>query len=276
MADNLLGDYLRARRAHVTPEAAGIPRFGRRRVPGLRREEVAMKAGVSVDYYVRLEQGRERRPSAQVLHGLADALHLDEDARAHLFRLAEVAPAARRTSTVTRVDPELRRLLGMWPDNPAIVLGRGYDVLASNELADALYGFAEERNLVLRMFLDPASRVFYRDWERVASYMVAGLRLLHGEDPDHPRVNEVIEILLARSTDFGRMWARHDIRRKQLECKRFSHRDVGEVTLWMNVFEVKSAPGQELIVYHAEPDTPSADALRLLGTLVATGAQETR
>jgi transcriptional regulator with XRE-family HTH domain len=274
MADNLLGDYLRARRGRVSPEAAGIPTFGHRRVPGLRREEVSMKAGVSVDYYVRLEQGRERSPSAQVLDALADALHLDDDARLHLFRLAGVAPAARPTSTVERVDPELRRLLDMWPDNPAIVLGRGYDVLAANQLADAMYGFAHERNLVLRMFLDPDSRTFYVDWERVASYMVAGLRLLYGEDPDHPRVNEVIDTLLVRSTDFGRLWDRHDARRKQLESKRFRHRDVGEMTLWMNVFGVKSAPGQELIVYHAEPGTASADALKLLGTLAATDAQE--
>lgn len=276
MADNLLGDYLRARRAQVTPETVGIVKFGRRRVPGLRREEVAAQSGVSVDYYVRLEQGRERSPSGQVLDALAQVLQLDEDARLHLFRLAGVAPGPSRapSAAAERVDPELRRLLEMWPDNPAIVLGRGYDVLASNQLASALFeGFEHGPNLVVKMFLDPGARTFYPDWALVASYLVAGLRVLYGEDPHEPRINEVVETVRAQSPDFARMWARHEARRKRLESKRFCHPEVGEMTLWMNGFDVKSSPGQELIVYHAEPGTPSADALKLLGTLAATKAR---
>lgn len=275
MSENLLGDYLRARRAQVPPAAAGVPTFGRRRVPGLRREEVATLAGMSVDYYVRLEQGRERNPSAQVLDALARVLHLDEDGRLHLFQLAGVAPGTRRTTTPEHVDPELARLLDMWPDNPAIVLGRGYDVLAANALADALFGgFAQGPNLVAKMFLDPAARTLYADWEQVAAYTVAGLRQLYGGDPHEPRINEVIDMMVAQSPDFVRLWERHEARTKRMESKRLRHPDVGEMTLWMNAFDVKSAPGQELIVYHAEPATASADALRLLGTLAATRATE--
>lgn len=275
MSDNLLGDYLRARRAQVPPAAAGVPTFGRRRVPGLRREEVATLAGVSVDYYVRLEQGRERNPSAQVLDALAGVLRLDDDGRLHLFQLAGVAPGARRPTTPEHVDPELARLLDMWPDNPAIVLGRGYDVLAANALADALFGeFRAGPNLVAKMFLDPGARSLYVDWEHVAAYTVAGLRQLYGADPHEPRINEVIDTMLAQSPDFARLWERHETRSKRMESKRFRHPDVGEMTLWMNAFDVKSAPGQELIVYHAEPGTASADALRLLGTLAATRATE--
>ncbi|MGY0388312.1 helix-turn-helix transcriptional regulator [Nocardioides sp. WG-D5] len=279
MADNLLGDFLRARRAQVTPAAAGIPDFGRRRVPGLRREEVATQAGMSVDYYVRLEQGRERSPSAQVLEALAQVLILDEDARLHLFQLAGVAPGARRTTPTERVDPELRRLLDMWPDNPAIVLGRGYDLLAGNALAYALFGgFEHGANLVVKIFLDPGGRSLYPDWEHVAAYTVAGLRMAYGEDPTEPRINEVVDMMLARSPDFARLWERHEARRKRMESKRFRHPEVGEMTLWMNAFDVKSSPGQELIVYHAKPATQCADALRLLGTLAATRrtAEESR
>lgn len=277
MTENLLGDFLRVRRAQVTPEAASIPTFGHRRVPGLRREEVATQAGMSVDYYVRLEQGRERSPSAQVLEALAGVLLLDEDARLHLFRLAGVAPGASRAESAERVDPELRRLLDMWPDNPAIVLGRGYDLLAGNALAYALFGGLQQGpNLVVKIFLDPGARTFYPDWEQVARYTVAGLRVLYGEDPHEPRINEVIDMMLAESPDFVWMWERHETRRKRMESKRFCHPEVGEMTLWMNVFDVKSTPGQELVVYHAEPGTASADALKLLGTLAATRVREAR
>ena len=275
MTGNLLGEYLRARRAQVPPEAAGALAFGPRRVPGLRREEVAALSGMSVDYYVRLEQGRERNPSAQVLEALARVLRLDEDARLHLFQLAGVAPRARRAAAAERVDPELLRLMGMWPDNPAIVLGRAYDVLAGNPLAYALFdGFQQGPNLVMKIFLDPAARTFYQDWGDVAAYTVAGLRLLYGADPGEPRINEVIETMLADSPDFARLWGRHDARGKRLESKRFRHPDVGAMTLRMNAFDVKSSPGQELIIYHAEPGTVSADALTLLGTLTATRAQD--
>ncbi|EHR60538.1 helix-turn-helix transcriptional regulator [Saccharomonospora cyanea] len=275
MPENLLGDYLRARRARISPHAAGIPAHGVRRVPGLRREEVATMAGVSVDYYVRLEQGRERNPSAQVLAALGDVLQLDDDARLHLFRIAGLTPGTPHSIAPERVDPELLRLMDMWPDNPAIVLGRAYDVLAANRLAHALFdGFGHGPNLLAQIFLAPDARAFYPDWDRVAAYAVAGFRVLHGRSPRDPRITEVLDSLTARSEEFAALWQRHDARGKRLERKRFRHPEVGELTLHMNAFEVKSVPGQELIVYHAEPGSVSAEALTLLGTLAATHSRD--
>ncbi|PRX51455.1 transcriptional regulator with XRE-family HTH domain [Prauserella shujinwangii] len=275
MTENLLGDFLRARRGRVSPEAAGVVTSGVRRVPGLRREEVATRAGVSVDYYVRLEQGRERNPSAQVLDAIARALRLDDDARLHLFRVAGLTPRTHRGAGPERADPGLSRLLEMWPENPALVLGKAYDVLAANRLAYALFdGLRHGPNLLMKVFLDPEARTFYPDWDRVAANTVAGFRTLHGEAPHDPRIREVLEAVRAGSPDFAAMWQRHDARRKRLERKRFRHPQVGELTLRMHAFDVKSAPGQELVVYHAEPGSASADALRLLGTLDATHLRE--
>jgi transcriptional regulator with XRE-family HTH domain len=273
MAVTALGEYLRARRAQVRPEEVGVPKYGVRRVPGLRREEVATLAGVSVDYYIRLEQGRENSPSPQVLDALSDVLRLDDDAREHLYRVAGLTPGTSRETAPERVDPELLRLMDMWPDNPAIVLGRAYDVLAGNQLAYALFdGFQHGPNLLMKIFLDPGARSFYPDWERVARYTVAGFRLLEGRAPNDPRIREVVDELSRRSADFAEMWNRHEARGARLASKRFRHPDVGELTLRINAFDVKSAPGQELIVYHAEPGSRSAEALALLGTLAATEA----
>lgn len=277
MDENSLGEFLRARRGQVGPEAVGIVSTGTRRVPGLRREEVATIAGVSIDYYVRLEQGRERSPSAQVLDSLGRALQLDDDARLHLYRIAGLRPSPLLATTAERVDPQLLRLLEMWPDNPAIVLGRAYDVLAGNRLAYALFdGFRQGPNLLMKIFLDPAARSFYPGWDRVATYTVAGFRILQGMFPSDPRIAEVLRTMLAESPEFAEIWERHDARGKRLESKTFDHPDVGELTLSMNAFDVKSAPGQELIVYHAEPGSTSADALALLGSIAATRAQERR
>jgi transcriptional regulator with XRE-family HTH domain len=271
MTRNELGDHLRARRGQVTPADAGLPAVGPRRVPGLRREEVAMLAGVSADYYVRLEQGRERRPSAQVVEALAGALRLDDDARAHLFRLAGLSPRERGAAVPDRVDPSLLQLMDAWPGNPAIVYNRAYDVLASNVLADALFhDWAHSRNLMHVVFTDPAARGFYRDWHEVARNSVAGFRLGLGAAPDDPRVRRVLAELLERSPEFAELWARHDARGKALERKRFRHRDVGDLTLTMQTFDVRSNPGQELVVYHAEPGSDGAAALALLGSLAAT------
>ncbi|CAI9400684.1 helix-turn-helix transcriptional regulator [Nocardioides sp. T2.26MG-1] len=270
-----LGEYLRARRAQVSPESAGVPTYGVRRVPGLRREEVATLAGMSVDYYVRLEQGRERNPSAQVLAALSQVLRLDDDARQHLYALAGQAPGPARPAAPERVDPELLRLMGLWPDTPAIVLGRAYDVLAGNPLAYALFeGFEQGPNLLLKIFLDPGARTFYPDWEQVARYTVAGLRLLEGRTPDDLRIREVVAQLSSRSPAFVEMWGRHEARGQRLASKRFHHPEVGDLTLRISAFDVRSAPGQELIVYHAEPGSRSAEALALLGTLSATSARE--
>ncbi|MGW0909658.1 helix-turn-helix domain-containing protein [Streptomyces sp. NPDC002853] len=274
MARSELGAYLTARRALVTPAAVDLPATGHRRVPGLRREEVALLAGVSADYYVRLEQGRERSPSAQVLDALATALRLDEDGRLHLFRVAGVGPRVRAAAVVDRVEPSLLALMDAWPHNPAVVYNRAYDVLASNAIADALFhGWAHSRNLLHVVFTDPAARAFYRDWYDVARNSVAGFRLGHGVAPDDPRVRQVLAELLALSPEFAELWARHDARGKALERKRFEHREVGPLTLTMQTFDVRSAPGQELVVYHAEPASPSSEALTLLGSLTATTRQ---
>ncbi|MGC4942203.1 helix-turn-helix domain-containing protein [Kribbella sp. DT2] len=274
MGSTPLGDYLRSRRALVSPTSAGLPSTGLRRVDGLRREEVSMLAGMSVDYYIRLEQGRERSPSAQVLDALAVALRLDDDGRLHLFRLAGLAPRPRSAAVTDRVDPGLLQLMDAWPDNPALVYNRAYDVLASNRIADALFGeYAFSRNLMLLLFLDPQARTFYADWSTVAANSVAGFRLGHGEAPDDPRVRAVLGELLAGSEEFSRIWQRQDARGKALDSKRFLHPSVGELRLRMQAFDVRSAPGQELVVYHAEPGSPSAEAVRLLGTLAATADQ---
>jgi transcriptional regulator with XRE-family HTH domain len=269
MSTTQLGDYLRTRRGLVSPGDVGVISTGLRRVAGLRREEVALLAGVSVDYYVRLEQGRERNPSAPVLDALASALRLDDDGRLHLFRLAGMAPQPRSAVVPDRVDPSLLQLMEAWPNNPALVYNRAYDVLASNKIADVLFdGFAFSRNLMMLMFLDPKAREFYADWREVAANSVAGFRLGHGVAPDDPRVRAVLTELLERSAECRELWSKHDARGKSLETKRFLHPQVGELTLRMQAFDVRSAPGQELVVYHAEPGSRSSEALTLLSTLV--------
>lgn len=268
-----LGEYLKSRRAAVGPADAGLVSTGVRRVPGLRREEVALLAGVSVDYYTRLEQGRERSPSVQVLDALAAALRLDDDGRAHLFRLAGLAPQPQSTQVSDRVDPALLRLMDAWPENPALVYNRAYDILAVNPLAEALFGeLGAVGNLMLLVFTDPRAREFYADWPAVAADSVAGFRMAHSSAPDDPRARAVLAELLNGSAEFRALWDRRDARRKSLAEKRFRHPDVGSVTLRMQTFDVRSAPGQELVVYDAEPGTPSADALKLLGSVAATRA----
>jgi len=244
-------------------------------VPGLRREEVAVLAGVSVDYYTRLEQGRERTPSAQVLSALGVALRLDDDGLAHLYRLAGLAPRSSTPHAADEVHPDLVRLMAAWPDNPAVVYNRAYDVLAANPIADALFGqFRFSRNLMVLLFFDPAARDFYTDWPAIAANAVAGFRLAHGVAPDDPRVRAVLAQLLEHSVEFREVWASHDARGKTLATKTFDHPDVGELELTMQTLDVRSAPGQQLVVYQAQADSPSAERLALLGSLAASRAAD--
>jgi hypothetical protein len=210
-----------------------------------------------------------------VLDALSQVLQLDDDARLHLYRVAGLAPTANATALPERVDPQLLQLMDMWPDNPALVLGRAYDVLAGNRLAYALFeGFHHGPNLLFNVFLDPTARSFYPDWEKAAANTVAGFRMLHGDAPHDPRIREVLRTVSEQSPEFVMIWDRQDARGKHTEAKRFHHREVGGLTLRMQAFDVRSAPGQQLVVYHAEPGTPSAEALQLLGTLAATRAHE--
>ncbi|GGW46316.1 helix-turn-helix transcriptional regulator [Streptomyces griseoloalbus] len=271
MKPSELGAYLSARRARITPDEVGLPRTGHRRVPGLRREEVALLAGVSVDYYTRLEQGRERTPSGPVIDALAAALRVGEDGREHMYRLTGLSPAERTTVVDGRVAPGLLQLMSAWPDNPALVYNRAFDVIASNAIADALFvQWRHSRNLMHMVFGEPEARSFYRDWFEVARNAVAGFRLNHGKAPGDPRTQQVLTELLQLSPEFSQLWASHDARGKALEQKAFQHPEVGPLTLTMQTFDVRSNPGQELVVYHAEEGSPSSDALRLLGSLAAT------
>jgi transcriptional regulator with XRE-family HTH domain len=271
LAENALGGFLRARRAQLLPEDAGLPTSGRRRVPGLRREEVAALAGVSSDYYMRLEQGRERHPSRQVLEAVAAALRLDDEAVAHLYRVA--TPTTRRTRRahrVERVNPHVRQLLDTWSETPAFVLGGAMDILVRNQLATALFaGFRSCDNLLRMTFLDPSAHDFYRDWDRAAQSCVAALRRAAGIDPDDPRLIEIVGELSMKSAEFRALWARHDVRGKTREAKLFHHTEVGDLELHYEAFTVNSAPAQQVIVYQAETGSPSADALALLGSLAA-------
>lgn len=269
MTSTELGAFLKARRGHVQPSDVGITAQSGRRVSGLRREEVALLAGVSVDYYTRIEQGRERNPSPAVLSALAGALDLDADLREHLFRLAGLAPTSRVPVRKT-VDESLRRLLASWPDTPALIINRQLDILAHNELAGALYNqFERIDNLARMVFLDPVGRSFFTDWERATTSCVANLRLALGHAGSADDVRALILEAHTASTEFRELWSRHDVRGKTHEAKEFRHPDVGDLTLEYNAFDVRSAPGHQLIVYQAPAGSPSADKLRLLGSLAA-------
>lgn len=230
-----------------------------------------MLTGVSVDYYVRLEQGREVNPSPQVLDSLGEVLRLDDDGRQHLYRLAGLSPRPEAAAPVEEADVSLLELLQSWPDSPALVLGRAYDVLASNRLGEALFlGFPFSRNLTRSLFLDLGARTFYPDWHAVAENTVAGVRLADGLTPGSPRIRAIVDELRVKSPEFVTMWEQHNARGKRVQSKRFTHPEVGLLELRVHVFDVKGAPGQELVVYHAVPGSTSAQSLSLLGSLAAT------
>lgn len=270
-----LGEFLRARREQIGPEQAGLPDLGRRRVPGLRREELAMLAGVSVDYYVRLEQGRNDHPSPQVLDAIARVLQLDVDGAAHLRALAEPPRPRRRSAPrqAERLSPVLARLLLALEHHPAFVLGRYMDVLATNPLMEALSdGFRPGGNIVRNLFLNPASRDVYPEWDTVANETVASLRAAIGTDIADPGFTQLVGEVSLASEDFRQRWARHDVRPKGGGTKRFLHPLVGELELPYETLAVGSAPGQQLGVYAPEPGSRSAERLAMLATLVAEGA----
>ncbi len=264
--ENELGDYLRARRAAVAPADAGLPDGGPRRVPGLRRDEVALLAGVSTDYYIRLEQGRERHPSEQVLRAIAGALRLDDAAAAHLFRLGRSVFGM--PATATTVAPELLRLMDGMREVPAFVVGAAQDVLAANAMAKELYdGFARYDNLLRMIFLDPYAREFYADWDRAARIAVGNLRASSSQFPKDERIERIVGELSVRSPAFTGLWARYEVRPRTHEDKHFRHPRVGEIRLHFEALAVTSAPGQHLSVYSAEPGSAGADALVLLRRL---------
>ncbi|GAA3716977.1 helix-turn-helix transcriptional regulator [Streptomyces tremellae] len=278
--------FLRSRRARLAPRDAGLPAgLGPRRVPGLRREEVARLAGVSVDYYVRLERGRAAHVSDAVLDALARALRLDGTERAHLCTLA--VPARRRSAGVPpgatepppvgsaqRVRPGLLRLLDTLGDTPALVLGRRYDVLASNRAARALYTDFEalpvrERNMVRFLFLDEAARTLYADWPAAARSTVAGLRLYAGRHPRDPGLAELAGELCDRDADFRRWWGEHDVHERCHGVKRYRHPLVGELVLGYEALAPTADADQVLGTHTAEPGSPSEGALRRLAALAA-------
>ncbi|MEW2076479.1 helix-turn-helix transcriptional regulator [Streptomyces sp. NPDC013433] len=269
--ENLLGDYLRARRELVTPEDIGLPTHGMRRVPGLRREEVAMLAGISSDYYLRLEQGRDRNPSAQVLDALARVLRLDDTATGYLHQLAAPRPRAHRRShprprrrTVPPATAQLLEAIGL----PAFVTDRTLDVIAANALATALVPSVRVGGNRLRsFFLDPAEQTLHTDWAHTAARCVAAFRRRLGSDVDDPRVVRLVGELSLASEEFRRVWARHDVRPPGTGPIGMNHPQVGELNLTMSKLDVDGPDGMTLAVYHAEPGTEDAERLALLASL---------
>ncbi|MFE4060464.1 helix-turn-helix domain-containing protein [Streptomyces sp. NPDC059096] len=265
---NPLGEYVRARRELVTPEQAGIRAVGVRRVPGLRREEVALLAGISADYYLRLEQGRDRNPSVQVLTSLARVLRLDDDATAYLLRLGadghRPRPRPRHRppeETVPQSTAQLVATLRL----PALVENRFFDVLAANALATALSPrLAVGGNRLRDLFLDPAEQALHPDWESAARGMVAGFRESVGTDTDDPRAIELVTELSLASPLFRRLWARHDVEACEGATKHLRHPGAGPLQLNRERLAIGGTAGQVLVVYHPDPDSDTAARLTRL------------
>ncbi|MCI3277316.1 helix-turn-helix transcriptional regulator [Streptomyces cylindrosporus] len=277
-----LGEFLKSRRAAVRPEDVGIgPQPGRRRVAGLRREELAMLAGVSVTHYTRLEQGRGNGASDSVLEAIARTLRLSEDETAHLKRLARPASPSRATSArVPQVSASARQLLTAMTEVPALVLDRRGDVLAWNRLGHALLaGHLEpdaHPNLIRMLFLDERYRDLYPDRAEEAQLAVASLRLVAGRHPDDRRLAELIGELSMKSGEFASLWARHPVRTCTSGVKRLHHPLVGPMDLAFENLDIPGSSGQRLIAYTAEPGSPCEAALRMLGDLTAVSAHSPR
>ncbi|MFG2397663.1 helix-turn-helix transcriptional regulator [Streptomyces lydicus] len=278
--DGEVGDFLRSRRARVQPEEVGLPGHGRRRVPGLRREEVAQLAGVSVDYYIRLEQGRGSSVSDAVLDAIGRVLRLDGTEQEYLRTVARPAATTRRASAAgpapQKVRPGLRLLLDTIEKAPAFVLGRRMDVLAWNALGDAVVGFSQmapaERNMPRQVFLDPRAREFYPDWPAVAAETVAHLRLDAGNHPRDRKLATLVGELSLGSADFRRLWADHQVKEKTYGAKRMLHPVAGELVMPYETLTVSGDTDQMLVVYTPEPGSQTEERVRLLASWAATPA----
>lgn len=277
---NELGAFLRARRAELSPGAVGLPELSRRKVPGLRREEVAQLAAISVDYYTRLEQGRVAA-SAAVLATLSAALRLDEDQQRYLYQIAGKADARpRRRRARQSLRPAMRRLLDRL-DTPAVVLGKRMDVLAWNDTAAALFADfaaipAGQRNYVRLLFAHPAVRSLHRRWEHDARDAVAALRMEAAADPDDPELARLVGELAVLDPDFRRWWAEHRVNSATYGTKHYRHQLVGDLTLDCDTWTSPDGSGQRLMVLTAEAGSPSDEALRILASWTATSREEAR
>jgi transcriptional regulator with XRE-family HTH domain len=279
-------EFLTTRRNRITPEQAGLPTYGgaRRRVPGLRREEVALLAGVSTDYYTRLERGGATGVSDGVIDGVVRALQLDEAERAHLHDLIRTAgppgPPPRRRPAQARVRPTVQRIADSMHGTPAVVLNGRLDILATNALGRALFApvFADPRRPPTNprfVFLDPSATEFFRDWDMVANDTVALLRAEAGHDPHDRQLTDLVGELATRSDDFRARWAAHDVRIHTTGVKRLHHPVVGDLDLPFESFPLPADPGQSLVTYTAEPGSPTQDALDLLASWAATHTDTT-
>ncbi len=272
-------EFLTSRRGNVTPDQAGVTAYGARRVPGLRRSEVAALAGVSVEYYTRIERGNLSGVSETVLGALAGALALDDAERAHLFDLARAShPAAttrQRRTTGQRVRPDVQWVLDAITGAAAFVGNGSHDIIAANRLGEALWsplyaGVHRPVNAARYLFLDPTARDLYPDWERIANETVAIMRHTAGADPRDRRLSEVVGELSMRSDEFRTRWASHNVRFHNTGTKRFMHPVVGELTLNFERFDLAADTGLTMFTYTAEPGTRSAEGLDLLASWAAT------
>lgn len=276
-------EFLATRRAKLTPEQAGVPLFGgKRRVPGLRREEVAMLAGVSTDYYTRLEKGNISGVSESVLEAVAGALQLDEAERDHLFDLARAAkpnPRSSRKRAQGQIRPSVQQILDSMTTTPAFVRNGRLDILAINDLGRALYspvfdGPGSPVNLARFNFLDPRSFAFYPDWNETSNQTVSLLRTEAGRDPLNRDLSNLIGELATRSDEFRTRWAAHDVRLHRTGVKHLHHPVVGPLDLAFDAMELPADTGLTLTAYTAEPGTQADDALRLLASWAATQRAE--
>jgi transcriptional regulator with XRE-family HTH domain len=271
---NALGDYLRARRDQVRPEDVGLVAGGQRRAPGLRREELAMLAGISAEYYLRLERGRAHHPSPQILDALARALQLDIKATNYLHQLANPTTSRWDQSVLEVAAERLDRLIDQFPF-PAIVASKYQDVLAANPIAQALSpGFAPGQNFLCWRLLNPAAKELYVDWDEATDAAVSGLRECAGTDLNEPRMQKLIAELSTASPRFRELWARADVGYR-LGVMHLRHPRVGDLYLYrnqLNVPHVKNAVGQHLLIYHADPGSDSSRALEELRRLAAAAA----